>query len=570
MEAASLLLEAASCEATFEYNPTLHASCSSSLEAQGIDKRQRQWLARLVATRRIVIVPTANALGYYRYTRKEGDFDVNRDFPFDYTDATQCMRTIGGRTLNEVFREHLFQMALTFHGGTELIGYEWGADSFRGVLSPDDEAQNVIASSLCHYGGGWNGVSDYPFGPMDRIIYTVTGGMEDWAYAGSWLPQNVVQCDPSTYGGYAAEKTTYNNSVLRAFNLLIETSNDKTPSSSSLGTSLDVLSETSSGNGHVSRNIRLSLLSADLVEPYVSFLGVNNVSLVTNILPLTGRYCPRMNAMNVPTEMRQVLVEWTVGGALEIDETTLYYGKWKDVISQIDCMTQPSDSLETFLQSATMISPLNGTGFFSQSGASPLPTNLIGEKRMGPVFSANVDLSSFQVGDEVIILAKARVDQSWVQQPSDVGPPIPPQSHIVNARTNSSWFHENNGNVVQGRLDWYSVIPLTLVISNETRVITDFAEVFEKDAIVPTAASTSSSESMPETTAPATVVSIPTTSATAETSVKTSTSDGTSDGTVITYEDARCAAHPICLFYGLTDNCCPTTQGIYLDCCGHF
>ncbi len=241
MEAASLLLEAASCEATFEYNPTLHASCSSSLEAQGIDKRQRQWLARLVATRRIVIVPTANALGYYRYTRKEGDFDVNRDFPFDY-DATQCMRTIGGRTLNEVFREHLFQMALTFHGGTELIGYEWGADSFRGVLSPDDEAQNVIASSLSNYGGGWN-----------------------------------------------------NNSVLRAFNLLIETSNDKTPSSSSLGTSLDVLSETSSGNGHVSRNIRLSLLSADLVEPYVSFLGVNNVSLVTNILPLTGRYCPRIS-----------------------------------------------------------------------------------------------------------------------------------------------------------------------------------------------------------------------------------------------------------------------------------
>jgi hypothetical protein len=86
-----------------------------------------------------------------------------------------------------------------------------------------------------------------------------------------------------------------------------------------------------------------------------------------------------MNAMNVPTEMPQVTVEWTVGGALEIDETTLYYGKWKDVISQIDCMTQPSDSLETYLQSATMISPLSGTGFFSQNGASPLPTSLIGE-----------------------------------------------------------------------------------------------------------------------------------------------------------------------------------------------
>ena len=191
MEAASLLLQAASCEATFEYNPTLHASCSSTLQEQGINKRQRQWLARLVATRRIVIVPTANALGYYQNIREEfgdeGYVDVNRDFPFDYTDATKCMRTIGGRTLNEVFRSHLFQMALTFHGGIELIGYEWGADSYRGRLSPDDEAQNVISSSLSHYGGGWNGVSEYPFGPMDRIIYTVTGGMEDWAYAGSWI-----------------------------------------------------------------------------------------------------------------------------------------------------------------------------------------------------------------------------------------------------------------------------------------------------------------------------------------------------------------------------------------------
>ena len=201
---------------------------------------------------------------------------------------------------------------------------------------------------------------------------------------------------------------------------------------------------------------------------------------------------------------------------------------------------------------------------------------------MGPVFSANVDLSSFQVGDEVIILAKARVDQSWVQQPDGVAPLVPPQSHMVNARTNSSWFHENNGNIVQGRLDWYSVIPLTLVISNETSVITDFAEVFEKDANVPTTV-TSSSESVTETTAGTTVASTLTTSATTETSVTTSTSttatptlpvngistDGTSDGSTSTYEDARCAAHPICLFYGLTDDCCPTTQGIYLDCCGN-
>ena len=40
------------------------------------------------------------------------------------------------------------------------------------------------------------------------------------------------------------------------------------------------------------------------------------------------------------------------------------------------------------------------------------------------------------------------------------------QSHMVNARTNSSWYHTNNGKVIQGRQDWYSVIPMTLIISD--------------------------------------------------------------------------------------------------------
>ena len=149
MEAAFLLSEAASCEASYDDDASLHASCSEKLEQEyGISRRQRQWLARLVATRRIVIVPTDNALGYYESTRNEGGNDVNRDFPFDYTNPTQCMLTIGGRTLNEVFRTHIFQMALTFHAGYEIIGYEWGADSFNGVLSPDDEAQHAIATAL--------------------------------------------------------------------------------------------------------------------------------------------------------------------------------------------------------------------------------------------------------------------------------------------------------------------------------------------------------------------------------------------------------------------------------------
>jgi len=95
MEAATLLLQVASCEATsLESNP----SCSSVLQEQGIGRWGRQWLARLVTTRRIVIVPTANALGYYQNTRREGDVDVNRDFPFDYEDSSLCMQTIAGES----------------------------------------------------------------------------------------------------------------------------------------------------------------------------------------------------------------------------------------------------------------------------------------------------------------------------------------------------------------------------------------------------------------------------------------------------------------------------------------
>ena len=91
MEAATLLLEAATCEAKPQ-KPHSHdgsninigaeiaeaKSCRLALEKKGIHKKHRQWLARLVTTRRIVILPTANALGYYQNTREENGIDPNR------------------------------------------------------------------------------------------------------------------------------------------------------------------------------------------------------------------------------------------------------------------------------------------------------------------------------------------------------------------------------------------------------------------------------------------------------------------------------------------------------------
>jgi hypothetical protein len=124
MEALVLLLKAASCIAYPRVNvksvPGEWAkdlerakSCRHELYTEdGIQEYHMHWLARLVATRRVVIVPTANALGYFRTMREENGIDPNRDFPYD-TEPGNCMRTIAGRTLNEVFRQHMFQVSAT-------------------------------------------------------------------------------------------------------------------------------------------------------------------------------------------------------------------------------------------------------------------------------------------------------------------------------------------------------------------------------------------------------------------------------------------------------------------------
>jgi len=61
----------------------------------------------------------------------------------------------------------------------------------------------------------------------------------------------------------------------------------------------------------------------------------------------------------------------------------------------------------------------------------------------------------------------AKVDQNWKTQPTNIKPNLPPTSHVVNARTNTAWQHQNteSGHRVTGRLEWIS-LPLTLVIGD--------------------------------------------------------------------------------------------------------
>jgi len=347
----------------------------------------------------------------------------------------------------------------------EVVAYEWGAPSFYNHLSPDDEAQSQIGAAYSRYGAGWKGTRSYKHGTMNDEVYYVRGGMEDWAYAASWTPSVTAPCTPKTFGGYPKEKTMYNNSTLRVFNMLVETSNDKEPKTG-LGNSMDVLSRKTRGNGHISRNIRLALSSADLVEPYVGIVGVNKLALTDDIVPLWKRNpksCMDTMAVMVAKNAKQVDIEWTVGGALTIDNTELWYAKWDDVSDEVDCWTQPSST--SYLERAE--GSFNGTGFFSKLGSNPHPEESASGMKMtnGPLFRTSVPLKKFRNGDKILVMASARVDQSWKHQKKDIQPKMSPQSHIVNARTDPDYHHESNGKHIQGRIDWFSV-PLTIVIGD--------------------------------------------------------------------------------------------------------
>ena len=125
----------------------------------------------------------ANAAGYAKGRREEEGFDPNRDFSYDQN-PDLCMRTICGRTINEVWLESLFQLSLTFHGGIELIGWAWGSTNrpINQGRSPDDEGQKELTHGIVDYGGNFQGSPKYRNGSInDGIIYAVKGGFEEWA-----------------------------------------------------------------------------------------------------------------------------------------------------------------------------------------------------------------------------------------------------------------------------------------------------------------------------------------------------------------------------------------------------
>ena len=434
-------------------------------------KKQSTWLKKLVDTRSIYIMPSANAIGYYKNTREENGIDPNRDFPYNQ-DPDKCMKTTAARAVNELWREHIFQLSLTFHAGEISLDYEWGAYNHPppNDQSPDERGFKQLAETSSKFANRFGNVKQYPTARLGRDPYDVNGGMEDWAYAASWETEYIKPCQPSKnhFNGYDISKTIYNNVSNRAMNFLVETSNNKDPSSTLYGTKESVFNPSDRiNNGHCSRNIRLAMMMTEMVQPYIHI--INEPMLIA-----------KSNGNN-PTndlELLQHTYEWDVGGAFMVDQTDLIWSYWpKDKFNGKSCHCYTENHEKLHGQRPGYGLDHSKLKFNIANSFKNSPTRWINQPDYkiknrflkqfnGGKLPLGTDIT-LNDGQELVVFIRAKVDSTWGHEKiSNAFPKVNPQSHVVQNRINRSWYGKSDDGChgIQG-CEWGYSVPIC--ISND-------------------------------------------------------------------------------------------------------
>ena len=457
---AELLVWASNCEVNKMEN-----FCKKLIEIN-IQPNDIIWLAYLATRRDSFIVPTANCLGYTENRRDDAGIDPNRDFSYGRKD-NNCMTSTTAKIIDSIMNENLIQMVITFHGGMTAISYTWGSNNHKkpNDKSPDENSNFDIANYMQQYAGKAEN-SLYPVGRMNSIVYPVDGGMEDWIYAAGWDKDNVAACKNM--------KSDKNGADNKAVVFLVETSDRKKPLDTTLGSQDDILNVTATSNGHIPRNVRLSLLAVDVLQPY---------NCLTSI-----------SAEQVTGGMR-FNIKWTVGGGFNVDSTwvsireapmhyeSLYnhQSEWSYILNSLNIpATDPLDTVKTTIS-------LNGMSLKNDSIV--LSANQMGKTRWNDShassnsnfsYSANfalysvdsvtdntkksaVTVTSMKPGKYWIIVW-SRIDSKWGQSNQGFPYNTAPQSYLANARTSSNnWDptadskskHKNDRHI-KGRKYWPS------------------------------------------------------------------------------------------------------------------
>ena len=430
-----------------------------------------RWLALLATRRETFIIPTTNCLGYRLNRREDNGIDPNRDFGYVRLDDN-CLSSTTAKILNALFYHTIIQIVLTFHGGMEAIGYEWGSHNHRKPKdqSPDHHASSQIGACLSAVGGGGFKASNkvvppYSYGPMNSFVYPVYGGMEDWTYAAGWDTANTKMC-----------KKNLNTPTIpdnRAMVFLVETSNAKKPDNKDLGGSAFVLDNKSPENGHVPRNIRLSLMAVDVVEPYVCMLSTNRTRIIVkngnNVKKPAATTTIKDNNNTTATDTTGLSISWSVGGAFQVSSTWL---AWHPVAMSEEELSSLDGDYTKYIRSLKAESGVRATTATKGPALWSLPTGDnsnthqkqfgIPEDPFGASFTALVSASRLPTQPSVMkkrsleenrltnqkgalkpgrywLVAWAEVDQSWGEPNQGMPERENPQSHLSNLRTNTSY-----------------------------------------------------------------------------------------------------------------------------------
>jgi hypothetical protein len=198
-------------------------------------------------------------------------------------------------------------------------------------------------------------------------------------------------------------------------------------------------------------------MAIDIVEPYVEIIGCKKKEFIQEYKPLTvlkPRWSKKRKKISSKVRARP-LVKWQIGGAITVDETFLLYGKWDDLPSAFNTLNQPSHSdVDTIMNNSNFYTTevQNGGSRWTDPTSPSIPT-----------FEAKADMRKFSAGDKIVVFAIAKVDQDWVNLPSNSWPSnVSTQSHMVNIRTDPDYHKIKDGRKVKGHLYWIS-IPLTII-----------------------------------------------------------------------------------------------------------
>lgn len=176
---------------------------------------------------------------------------------------------------------------------------------------------------------------------------------------------------------------------------------------------------------------------------------------------------PGQSSRSASSREALVVLRWRVGGAFAVDSTDLLLGCvpsgreaqrqwWDDWQAAADAGPHDLDAMVAARAILAAVMPTTTPGSLDRARTGRWGSNDLSEWES---FEASVHVRPEMCvgGSHVFAIARAVVDSAWATAPSRAQPAgLGPQSHYANARTNPSWRHVLNGQVVQGRARWYS------------------------------------------------------------------------------------------------------------------